>query len=413
MGVLVAGQSTIVAQAQTGVDMDARRCIVTPASSPAGFKPWQLDRLGIRDLWKMKDAQGRPLDGTGVSIAVIDTGVSNVNTAYFDTRNVTTLNYMPPDENAEKDGLDCDHGTAVTALIVAKPDSDPRTNFSGVAPGAKVVAMRTLMASEPKDGVPQGNPAHIVAAIDDAIARKVQIINISQSMPRGTADYEKAIQRALDAGIVVVAAAGNVDDQVPARVRGPLYPANYPGVVSVGNTTPDDQPSPGSYSHPNQHVTIAAPGTLVMSLLPSAPGDDDDTQAYAQLSGTSFAAPLVTGVVALMLQKEPGLTPAQVKQRLMETADPPTRTLPDPQVGNGVLNPMRALTGVMVDASQAPRPTPSYTPVVETPPPTPDPTPTRVAIGAAVGAGVLAVVGLVLRIVLPAAGRRGFRAADR
>ncbi|MGA4506883.1 S8 family serine peptidase [Propionibacteriaceae bacterium G1746] len=395
-------------QAHAADPLEVSLCRAFQPLGNQGNTAWQMDRLHLREAWTIAT-------GKGVSIAVIDTGTSNVNSAYFNANDVKSFNMVPIDDQDRKDGLDCGHGTQVTSLIASTHGIDARTNFGGVAPDATVLAYRALAVPIDQNGNQQSeSPAATVAAINEAIKAKVRIINISQAMGVRDAAYEAAIARAIAAGIVVVAAAGNTD----MGLTGPAYPAAYPGVIAVGATRPDDTPSEVTHSATGMQVTVAAPGELVTALNPSMkPAKTDQAsmvanQAYVNVTGTSFAAPLVTGVVALLLEKEPNLTPAQVKQRLIETADRPVATPPDPKLGWGVVNPVRALVGTAVPTSSHPSPTVPETP---TPPPAEapvDPRPQRFTLAAAAGALGLAGLALTLKLVIPAAAKRDFAPAE-
>lgn len=408
--VTLVGVSALVAtvpRAQAADPLEVSLCRAFQPAANQGAHAWQMDRLQLKQAWALAT-------GEGVTVAVIDTGTSNINSAYFNANDVTSLNMIPLEDQDRKDGLDCGHGTQVTSLIASTSGIDARTNFGGVAPGAKVIAYRSLAVPLDEEGRQQSeSPAPTVAAINEAVAAKVDVINISQVMGVRDPAYEAAIKRAIQAGIVVVAAAGNTD----SGLSGPAYPASFPGVISVGATKPDDTPSEISYSAAGMQVTIAAPGHLVTALAPSTkpPSGDQSAmvanQAYTNVTGTSFAAPLVTGVVALLLEREPDLTPAQVKQRLVETADRPVAAPPDPKVGWGVVNPVRALVGTTVPTTSHPSPRMSEPPVkVDLPPPV-DPGPRRLTLAIAAGATGLAALGLTLKLVIPAAARRDFAAA--
>ncbi|MGD8215366.1 S8 family serine peptidase [Aestuariimicrobium sp. Y1814] len=409
--VTLVGLSALVATAPTAQaadPLDVSLCRAFQPSGNLGASAWQMDRLRLKEAWALAT-------GKGITIAVIDTGTSNINTAYFNPNDVTALNMIPLEDQDLRDGLDCGHGTQVTSLIAGTSGIDARTNFGGVAPGAKVIAYRSLSVPIDEQGNQQAeSPAPTIAAINEAIAANVDIINISQVMGLRDPDYEAAIARAIEAGIVVVAAAGNTD----SGLSGPAYPASFPGVISVGATKPDDTPSEMSYSHPGMEVTIAAPGHLVTALAPSSkpPATDQQTlvanQAYTNVTGTSFAAPLVSGVVALLLEREPNLTPAEVKQRLVETADRPVTTPPDPKVGWGVVNPVRALVGTTVPTTSHPSPRASEPPIQVQPPEQVDPRPRQLTLAIAAGATGLTALGLTLKLVIPAAARRGFAAAE-
>lgn len=409
--VVLAGLSALVATApaaHAADPLEVSLCRTFQPSGNQGAHAWQMDRLRLKEAWSL--ATGR-----GVTVAVIDTGTSNLNSAYFNANDVQTLNMVPIDDQDRRNGIECAHGTQVTSLIASTSGIDARTNFGGVAPGARVIAYRGLAVPLDEKGNAQPeSPAATIAAVDEAIAAKVDVINISQAMAVRDPGYEAAIARAIRAGIVVVAAAGNTD----MGLRGPAYPAAFPGVIAVGATKPDDTASEISHSAAGMEVTVAAPGHLVTALNPSGTpaGKDQNSlvanQAYVNVTGTSFAAPLVTGVVALLLEREPDLTPAQVKQRLVETADRPVTTPPDPKLGWGVVNPVRALAGTPVPTTAHPSPTVRETPQAVAPPPAADPRPRRMTLAIAGGATGLAVLGLALKMVIPAAARRQFAPAE-
>lgn len=398
-------------------NLTVSRCQTFEANGSQQQKTWVRDRLDLDQVWKVAT-------GKGVVVAVLDSGTSNVNTPYFNENNVTSLNLLPENQQSQRDGYRCDHGTQVTALIVAGHGPYQSTNFGGVAPDAKVIAYRTLTLEEDK-GKPEtilGAIAANIKGIDDAIARRARVINISQAVDADPAvpgivpalkKYKAAIERAQAAGVVVVAAAGNADQ----GLNGPAFPASWPGVIAVGASLPDDQPS--TVNHPATEVTVAAPGAGVLTLLPTLKAKQPDkknpavNQAFTKVDGTSFATPLVTGTVALLLEREPKLTPAQVRQRLIETADRPIAAPPAKGVGWGVVNPLRALTGVPVPTAGHPSPTVAITPKPKPVPPPRDPRPARITLAVAGGATVLTLLALVLKLVLPAAQRREFEAAER
>ncbi|MGJ6980548.1 S8 family peptidase [Aestuariimicrobium soli] len=410
-----------------GEPLDAKLCRASAPTPAAGIPTmWHLERLHMQQAWQLTDPQGRALDGQGVTIAVIDTGVSNLNSALLDPQTITTLNFVPLEDDEKlaprgvgdtDQGINCGHGTGVTAVIVGQPNLDPRTSYSGIAPGARVLAMRALKAEPTKQGGTQKeDPTYTIRAIDEAVKRKVDVINISQAMSYGTPEYAAAVKRAIDAGTVVVAAAGNKDQSID----GAAYPASYPGVISVGLSNPQDiAPKELAHADSRNQVTVAAPGVGVLTLRPNRPPAAGKTsvadllanQAYVSETGTSFATPIVSGLVALMLQREPDLTPAQIRQRLVETADPPVGSVPDKSLGHGVVNPMRALTGPAVSSSGHPSSETSLEPVTPRHPAEVDRRPMWYALAAAGAALALAGAGLLIKLVVPPADRRGYRAA--
>lgn len=163
---------------------------------------WQVTRLAPEKAWGLAT-------GKGVKVAVIDTGVNNTDMEYFSAPRVKTFNYAQTDERLPGTNLlDCVHGTTVVSLLAASRSESSQANFSGIAPDVEVYAYRSLQLSKPKSLDELEPLAPTIAAIRQAIAQRVDIINISQSGD-DTPQYKQAIADAIAAGIVVVAAAGN------------------------------------------------------------------------------------------------------------------------------------------------------------------------------------------------------------
>ncbi|OYN85867.1 hypothetical protein CGZ92_10225 [Parenemella sanctibonifatiensis] len=360
---------------------------------------WQVDRLGLDRVHQL--ATGR-----GVTVAVIDTAARYVGSDYLTSQNIQGLNFAGWDLVEENDdgADDCQHGTIVVSLIAGHNPDDGSSDFTGVAPDVRVISMRALQSGERTQGGEPLGPS--IRAVRKAIELDVDVINISQ---QGSNDpqYRAAIQDALDAGIVVVAAAGNREAEDSADVQ--AFPASYPGVIAVGMVGPGDAISPLSNSHPDMEVTIGAPGADIIALSPTGPLSKG--QAFFRGSGTSFATPVVTGVVALMLEMEPDLTPAEVKERLIATADRGA-AVPDPAIGWGVVNPYRALTEPVASERETP-----MTPREPVPPMTRyDMQPIGeferwLAIGIGAGALLLAIGGVVLHRSFPSGHRRQWKPA--
>ncbi len=376
---------------------------------------WQFDRLKPQRAWALTDAQGRKLDGTGVKIAVLDTGAAVTDSPYFNKSRLRSYNLVGDDADinqkaskGEKYFLDCLHGTMVVSLIAGQRVAN--SPFSGMAPGATVYAMRVLKSSKETE-----DQTALVAGMRAAIDMGVDVINISQAGgPRD--DLRTLTAEAIAKGIVVVAATGNTGDKA-----GPRYPAAYPGVIAVGMSTMTDAPHAESGYAEGMAVTVAAPGIDVIGLAPSAVDRSGNGEYSAQEiqewqrfrtgSGTSFSTPLVAGLVALMLQKDPDLTPAQVKARLQVSADPPMGTIPDRQLGFGIVNPLLALTknipdvGVFTGQDIEPPTSPGQLP------PPPDPRPKLIAVTFGAVTTVLVMLGIVVAEAVPAMIRRRFRPA--
>jgi membrane-anchored mycosin MYCP len=361
-----------------GPELNPAWCFPTTESGQktgALIDAWHISRLKPSQVWSQNDAVGRPITGTGVTIAVIDTAAQIGISPFLRASATATgtkptwmlVDYVRTDSNEVAQsvaktgyGVDCGHGTRVVSLINAQVLDEDDSNFSGMAPGSSVIVMRALKGSTDVE-----DQAPLAAAINDAVAAKADIINISQAGSDDTAVRE-AVANAIAHGIVVVASSGNAGNS------GPQYPAAYQGVISVGMTTTSDAPHPSSEAGVGVNVTVAAPGDAIVALLPSSPAGTSSTDTYLNSSqvwnaepGTSFAAPIVTGVVALMLQKAKAegvsLTPEEVMRRLELTADPPPGAVPDAQLGYGTVNPQRAVFGPFPQSSTVSA-TPTRTP---------------------------------------------------
>jgi serine protease AprX len=253
------------------------------------------------------------------------------------------------------------HGTHVAGIVGSNGDDSTGPLFSrtfkGVAPNANIISLKVL------DQNGGGQEADTIAAIQTAIALKstynIRVINLSLGRPvfeSYTLDpLCQAVEAAWKAGIVVVAAAGNYgrDDSRATRGYGTIAsPGNDPYVITVGATNSKGTPSPyddsiASYSAKGptavDHIAkpdIVAPGNGVVSLLAGTNctlyTESNKTHvsmvyetlglltgvstSYLKLSGTSMATPVVAGAAALLIQKNPSLTPDQVKARLMKSA---------------------------------------------------------------------------------------------
>ena len=283
----------------------------------------------------------RLADGTGQRIAVIDTGVSPHPS--LEGRLTGGGDYV-----AGGDGLaDCDgHGTEVAGLLAAAPDAGTRTG-GGIAPAAQIVSLRqssarfTITGPDGRDR-PAGEIGTLAAAIDRAVTLGATVVNISEvvcvpadrAVDAGAA-LQRAVRRATGAGVVVVAAAGNVDASGTCTGDPGLrpMPALFDDVIAVGAVDGTDRPA--GFSVPGDWVDVAAPGVDVR---PSATGG-----GTALLSGTSYATPVVAGVAALLRERFPSLTPDQIADRIRATARHPARGRDD-HVGYGVIDPAAALT---------------------------------------------------------------------
>ena len=187
---------------------------------------------------------------------------------------------------------------------------------------AMAAAVLTLAAA---DAGAQGTSINIVKGLEWAVGQGAQIINMSFAGPRDPI-LEQAIKALKERGIILVGAAGNAGPKSP-----PLFPGADPNVIGVSATDLDDKTFKGA--NRGKQVAIAAPGVDI--IVPAPDG------GYQLTTGTSVAAAHISGVVALMLERNPRLSPAEVRAILTATA----RKLPQNryEVGAGLVDPVAAL----------------------------------------------------------------------
>lgn len=279
-----------------------------------------LDLIKARDIWDQTDK------GDGIITAVIDSGIEN----HRDLAGNVIGGY----NFTEDDGSDpyhfqdyIGHGTHVAGIIAASPERD--NGVVGVAPRSKLLILKVIN----KNGV--GNFSHLIQAIDHAMnwvgprGQKVSIINMSLGGSEYNEELHRIIKRARKQGIVLVAAAGNEGDGKGETVE-LSYPGFYKEVIQVGSISKYNIPS--SFSNSNVNLDIVGPGEDILST--------HLNNNYAELTGTSMAAPFVAGAAALIIKKmkdlDTSLIPMYVYHYLLINA----LNLPDyplKQVGNGFL----------------------------------------------------------------------------
>lgn len=293
-------------------------------------RPWALQRLLLDELWAR--TKGRSKDGRSVRVAVIDTGVDRVNPQLRDAVDVGAgRDFIEAGGDGTHDTVG--HGTKVAGLIAARPRAG--TGFVGLAPEATIIAIRQ------NDGQGGAGSDTLSRAIDHAVDAQAQIINISQDTDEPVGPDSmlgRAVGRAVARNVLVIASAGN--DGLSGE-KHPTYPAALPGVLAVGSSDRNNERA--AFSQPGAFVGLAAPGVDMVSTVPGF-GQCVD-------SGTSFSAPYVAGVAALVRAEHPQWSPQQVVWQLQSTAERSVNGRDD-YVGWGVVDPVRALT----QDHEAPRP---------------------------------------------------------
>ena len=313
-------------------------------------------------------------DGAGIGVAVIDSGINawhddlsdqGLNPAVRTTGSQRVTAFMDFVNGAPAPYDDNGHGTHVSGIIAGN-GYDSRGDHVGMAPASHLVSLKVL----DRDG--RGVISDVIAAFDYALAYRtmhnIRVVNLSVGAAV-TSSYRVdplalAAKRVVDAGIVVVTAAGNLGQNSLGQAQwgGILAPGNAPWVLTVGASThqgtlnrTDDAVTGFSSSGPSAidyeaKPDLVASGVGTISL--SDPGSlfyetkaaylvsgklDTPYKPYLSLTGTSMAAPVVSGAVALMLQANPSLTPNLVKAILQYTAQQQPDVHPLRQ-GAGFLN---------------------------------------------------------------------------
>jgi serine protease len=288
----------------------------TLAGDPHRHHQWALNALAIEGPWALST-------GAGIDVAVIDTGVAGTHPDLAG-RLCSGVAFLGGDGVAQEGGGATDphgHGTHVAGSIAAVRNNG--IGIAGVAPSARVLPIRVL------DAQGSGSSSDVARGITWAVDHGAEVINLSLGGPHSQA-VQTAVDYAESLGVVVVAAAGN------AGVGGPPnYPAALEQVVAVASHEPNGAVS--TFSTRGAYVDVAAPGSGILSTARDG--------SWVYMSGTSMATPHVAGVVALLLDDEPGLTPLQVRERLNTTATDAGTTGHDTSYGWGRLNAVGALAG--------------------------------------------------------------------
>jgi type VII secretion-associated serine protease mycosin len=322
-----------------GVELDAT---VSVADAPTGTDPyrasqWDLAKINVPAAWQRST-------GVGVTVAVIDSGVD---AAHPDLagRVLPGIDLVAHTTGVSSDPLG--HGTHVVGTIAALAGNG--VGVAGIAPGVKILPIRALNAAG------SGLMSDVATGLVYAADHGAQVVNMSIGSTSKVGAVSTAIGYARSKGVVVVASAGN------SRATGsPIsYPAADEGVIAVAATDSADKVA--SYSNQGSYVDVSAPGTNILSTVPTAQG------SYAYYSGTSMASPHVAALAALVKAANPALTPDQVEQAITKSAVDLGAAGKDTDYGYGRIDAAAALVAAM----------PSTTSPTTPPTATATPTPTK------------------------------------
>lgn len=266
------------------------------------LQDWGIPAMNIPSPWNSG------YSGEGVKIAIIDTGIS----PHADLEIAGGESFVKYTDSTNDDN---GHGTHVAGIIGGK---DNLLGFKGVASDAELYAVKAFSS----DG--KAYLSDIFAGIDWSITNGMDIINMSLGAQVGSPAFRTILDRAYEKGVLFVAAAGNDGTGSGDTVD---FPARYDSVIGVGAI--DQQSNLASFSSTGPSVEVVAPGVGIQSTYLNG--------AYARLSGTSMAAPYVSGYLALLKQAYPTLTNVELREILNQNTIDLGQVGRDSLYGNGLV----------------------------------------------------------------------------
>jgi serine protease AprX len=335
-----------------------------PTGSTFTSKQLWVPNTGIDKLWNAPLAPSSTKtqsDLTAPTIAVVDSGVDTSKVADFGGRVIQQVNLTTLPNNSPGDGRG--HGTFVAGIAAGQAPG-----YAGASPKSNIVSLDVM------DDTGTARTSDVIAAAQWILANKdkynIKVANFSLHASNSSSfthdPLDKAVEKLWFSGVTVVAAAGNYG--VAGGPSGVLYaPGNDPFVITVGAADMDGNPNPkddtapfwSAWGYTNdgfRKPEVSADGRYMVGPIPmtstlaSQKASNIVSPGYIQLSGTSFAAPIVSGIAAQIVARNPTWGPDQVKGALMATARPTPSAVPG-SLGLGEVNAVRSVT-----ASNAPNP---------------------------------------------------------
>src|SRR5438552_11010710 len=286
------------------------RAFVDPNDPFFSTKQWGPQKINAPAAWGVTAGNANSV------VAVVDTGVSSTDPEFSGKMLIGTNCVAPGGVTDDDNG----HGTHVAGIAAAIGDNG--IGIAGIAWAARILPIKVLDASG------SGTSADVACGIEFGanFAASNPMIRLVENLSLGSFAYAQlikdAVDSALQSNVLIVAAAGN-DGKATVQ-----FPAGYPGVMAVGATTPANERA--TFSTYGSHLSVVAPGVDIYSTFLSG--------TFKYLSGTSMAAPHVSGTAALVRAVQAGLSPAQVRTQIEQTATRLGGSGFNPQFGWGLVN---------------------------------------------------------------------------
>lgn len=310
---------------------------------------WGVEAVGATEVWP-------EASGTGVIVAVVDSGVDGT---HPDLEGQVIEGYRPYTEEVLPAGTDSSyggsHGTHVAGTIAAKKDGK---GIVGVAPGAKIMPIVIFDDPALVGGNGYVGDDFVAAGIIWATDHGAKVMNHSWGGAGYSHTMKAAFDYAMDHGVVMVVSSGN--DYYKSAFK---YPCGYPGVIRVAAVEYNGGTfKTTGFSTKADSVVIGAPGVNILSTVPlpeslgyegESVTSEQNGGTYDYYDGTSMAAPHVTGVVALLLQKYPNAKPWQIRKLIENTAIDIDAVGWDDHSGYGLINVKNAFEGTLPESGGA------------------------------------------------------------
>jgi subtilisin family serine protease len=298
----------------TGAQPNYLYTLAQDQQEPVNSAQYAPEKLNLRDAHRLAS-------GNKVLVAIIDSGVD---ASHPDLAGAITASF----ESAADDERPHSHGTGMAGAIAA------HRTMLGTAPRVGLLTVRAFSSTA---NSAEGTTFNILKGLDWAAEQGARVVNMSFAGPPDPR-LREALAKANKRGMVLIAAAGNAGPNSP-----PLYPGADPSVIAVTATDSRDAIFPGA--NRGNYIAVAAPGVDVF-----APAPDG---TYQLTTGTSVAAAEVSGIAALLIERNPALTPAAVRKILMDTAKHlGPKAGRDPNFGAGLVNALDAVRAAKPNIGQ-------------------------------------------------------------